>query len=75
MSGTNYNSECPRCGGEMICYSDWKPIDSIHGECLDCGFCYWTQDGRMTLEEVNKLREAFGLELLTALKEPREGAE
>ena len=39
MSGTSYNAVCPRCNStNLICSSDWKPFDSVSGECLDCGF-------------------------------------
>lgn len=53
MSGCNFTETCPRCGGEMDVYSDWKPHSHVSGHCLECGYQFWTERGRMSLEEVN----------------------
>ena len=70
MSGCSYGSICPKCGGEMSCYSDYKPYDTVFGECLNCGFTYYTKEEQKTLEEVNERRLDAGLEPLTKLREP-----
>ncbi len=70
MSGYTYNTDCPRCGGIMVCYSDHKLHDMVSGECLDCGFEYHTDEGQMSLEDVNELRKDNDLEPLTQLAEP-----
>lgn len=67
MSGCSYDSTCPMCGNQMGCYSDGKPYDQASGTCLNCGFQFWTQEGQMTLEEVNELRVEAGLEPLKEL--------
>lgn len=70
MSGSSYDSTCPRCGGVMECYSDWKPIDMVEGHCLECGFSYRTVASMASLSEVNELREAREMEPLNALRSP-----
>ena len=67
MSGTSYEARCPRCGKDMYCYSDWKPYDCVSGECLNCGFTYWTQEGIKTLKELNEIRKENELKLLKKL--------
>jgi Zn ribbon nucleic-acid-binding protein len=56
MSGASFTEICPKCGGAMYSYSDWKPHNIVGGQCIECGFVYWTERGRMSLEEVNGLR-------------------
>ncbi|MDD5510814.1 MAG: hypothetical protein PHI12_08390 [Dehalococcoidales bacterium] len=68
MSGCGYNGTCPNCGADMDCYSDWKPFDTNSGECLECGFHYWTSEDYLTLEEVNERRAELDREPLTELK-------
>lgn len=67
MSGHSDSGICPSCGGDMNTYTDWKPHDQVSGECLDCGFSYYTKTYRMTLEEVNEYRENMELEPLSEL--------
>ena len=72
MSGSSYESICPMCKADnMSCSSDWKPFDLVSGECLECGFYYWTEEGQMTLEQVNEAREERDLEPLTELAEQK----
>ena len=52
----------------MTCYSDWKPHDMVHGICLECGFAYDTIDRQATLDQVNWIRQALDLQLVTTLK-------
>lgn len=59
MSGTSYDNPCPNCGESMTCWSDYKPIDSVGGECLNCGFYYQTNKGQMKLKELNDSRVMF----------------
>jgi Zn ribbon nucleic-acid-binding protein len=68
MSGCSYSEKCPKCGGEMTCYSDWKPHDMVSGICLECGFAYDTIDRQATLYQVNETRQALELQRVTALK-------
>lgn len=76
MSGCGYTSTCMKCGAEMDCYADWKPYDISSAECLSCGFEYHTQEGQLTLEEVNSRRADQGLEPLKQLaKQIEEGGE
>lgn len=71
MSGTSYGTTCFKCGNEMDCYSDWKPYDMSSGQCLHCGFQYWTEEGQMTLEEVNQIRIDADLEPLEKLADQK----
>jgi len=57
MSGVLSSARCPICGKEMFVYSDWKPFDSVFGECLNCGFSYYTKVEQMTLKEINFRRK------------------
>jgi len=59
MSGESHMETCPNCGNEMDCWSDWKPFSTVGGECMNCGFHYWTETGQMTLKDVNELREGL----------------
>lgn len=66
MSGCSYSTNCPVCGSEdVMAYSDYKPFDQVNGECLNCGFTYWTKAERMSLEELNALRKDFDKKPLT----------
>jgi len=68
MSGSGYNSVCPQCGAKMACYYDWKPHDTISGQCLECGFSYHTREAQMSLRKVNRLRTEANLPPLTKLR-------
>ena len=70
MSGTSYDNTCPRCGGLMSCYSDWKPYDQVYGLCLDCGFRYSTVQDIAPLEEVNEQRQRLDMRPLKRLRKP-----
>lgn len=69
MSGTSGANWCPACGKKnaLQTYNDYKPHDFVHGECLFCGFEYWTEESFMTLEEVNSLRKDNNLKPLKKL--------
>jgi len=71
MSGESHDEVCPCCGGDMECSSDWKPISCVAGECLDCGFKYWTQTGRSKLSEVNERRADFNRRPLKKLRKQK----
>lgn len=47
MSGSSYDDTCFRCDGTMYCYENRKPHDFVSGECLNCGYEYYTVDGHM----------------------------
>jgi len=58
MSGSSYSTDCPRCGGKdtMNCQTDHRPFDGVSGECLRCGFEYWTDMGIMDAKELGARR-------------------
>lgn len=68
MSGSSDMAKCPECGGDMNTYSDYKPFDTVAGDCLECGFYYYTETGQSALEGVNELRKEYELEPLKELK-------
>jgi len=71
MSGESHSSICPRCGGQMDCYSDYKPYDMVSGTCLECGFQYDTVSNLADLAEVNSLRQDwYDLEPINELRKP-----
>lgn len=57
MSGVSSSEPCPICGESMYCSSDSKPFDMVCGECLNCGFTYYTRAEQMALKEVNDRRK------------------
>jgi len=65
MSGFSSQEICPICGKPMTAYSDYKPFDSVFGECLNCGFTYYTKVEQLSLEELNERRKEEGLKPLT----------
>jgi Zn ribbon nucleic-acid-binding protein len=69
MSGHSYGTDCWKCGSKdsMNISEDNRP-PSMCGECLECGYTFWTTDGQMTLDEVNEQRECCELPPLTELK-------
>ena len=58
MSGVSDSMDCPYCKGDdsLMIYQDYKPYDYCAGECINCGFAYYTKPYRMDLAEVNELR-------------------
>jgi len=56
MSGHSYQESCPNCGGYLDAYVDNKPFEQNSGECLTCGFTYWTKASFSDLEELNEWR-------------------
>lgn len=75
MSSHSYSQDCPICQSKdslMIC-SNNRPYPSDSGECITCGFTYWTEKGYMDLDEVNEMREDRGLVPLDKLKEITDG--
>lgn len=71
MSGWSDSQDCPECWSRdsLMTYGSNRPYDSSGGNCLECGFCYYTKEGQETLEEVNKRREDYDLEPLAELKQ------
>ena len=68
MSDSSFDSMCPNCGGSMNCCMGNRPHDTVSGECLECGFTFWTDRGLMSLEEVNAEREDMEMKPLKKLK-------
>lgn len=68
MSEVGYRSMCPKCGLDMDCYKSWEPYDTVSGQCMECGFYYYTKEAQMSLEEVNELRTERDLPPLRKLK-------
>lgn len=65
MSGTSYQTDCPRCGGKgtLQCSSDYRPFDGVAGECLRCGFNYWTAMGMMGKDELELRRVDYDVDV------------
>jgi len=57
MSGHSYQEICPNCGeASLDCYTDNNPFEQISGECLNCGFNYWTKVDFYDQKELNEWR-------------------
>lgn len=74
MSGSSDSQDCPKCGSKnsFKTYIDWKPYDMCNGECVECGFYYFTTEDQLSLEEVNETRVNYDLPPLEKLKEQKE---
>lgn len=71
MSGHSSDTQCPECDGLMQTYSDYKPFDQVSGNCLECGFAYFTHTLQLDLEEVNEARREMELKPMLKLKEKK----
>ena len=60
MSSNSYDCECPNCHKQMLCCMNNRPFDSVDGECLYCGFNYYTKTYFDTFENLNERRKDFG---------------
>ena len=58
---------CPLCDGKMLTKFETRPRDFVSGISLECGYCYWTEPGVSSLEQVNAEREGHDLDPLEAL--------
>lgn len=72
MSSNNYGDTCPKCGGSMECCESNRPYTQVSGECLHCGFTYYTTEAQMSLEEVNEARIDGDLKPLKKLSKQTE---
>lgn len=72
MSGESYDTDCPRCGGTLAGYRDWKPYDQVSAICLDCGLRVDTVTEIATLDEVNEARAEQEFAPIMELKKPLE---
>ena len=70
MSGWSDCQDCPECGSKdsLMTYGESRPYETGGGECLECGFKYYTTEEQMDLDEVNERRKDYDLEPLTELK-------
>lgn len=76
MATNSYTSICPKCGNEdMNVVASNRPYDSVQGDCLNCGFYYYTVEAFMTLDEVNAQRADLELEPITELAEAEDRPE
>lgn len=57
MSGCSDSNPCPRCGKTMDTYSDYKPFDMCSGECMYCGFYYFTDCRVMSKKALKTARK------------------
>lgn len=56
MSGAGGTAPCPRCGGEIETYHDWKPFDTYEATCDDCGLQIHTVVSLIPISMVNDRR-------------------
>jgi len=68
MSDSNFTETCPWCGGVMDVYSDGKQHSHVSGHCVECGYHFWTETGRLSLKEVNELRAEMEMKPLKRRK-------
>ena len=66
MGSYSYTRICPKCKNEMNCCSETRSFE-VSGECLYCGFLYYTATDRLSLDEVNDLRIEFEMEKIKEL--------
>ncbi len=70
MSSWSDNQDCPMCGGKdsLMMSGGNKPYDNGSGECLECGFSFYTKEEQMSLDDVNESRVMCDMEPVTKLK-------
>ena len=58
MSTTSDSQDCPKCGGSdsLMTSMDTRPYISACGECIECGFVYWTATDKLNLAGLNDMR-------------------
>ena len=64
----SFTEKCPKCDSEMHRYSDYKPTTYESGECLECGYSFYTKDEQLTLKDINDTRIDMDLKPLKKLK-------
>lgn len=64
MSGCSETQECPRCGNQSLECSRSSDPKENSGTCFECGYCYYTEIGLLTLPMLNSERVDDGLEPL-----------
>jgi len=69
MSSETYTRLCSQCGSEIEAFYENRPHEFVNGECLECGFFYYTVEDRLSLRDVNWRRKQSGLKSLKRLKE------
>jgi len=70
MSSSSYSEDCGKCGGkESLMISESNNPHSLSGECIECGYAFWTERGQTSLEGVNDVRvDIYQLKPLIKLK-------
>ena len=58
MSSHSYSDNCHKCNGKdaLMVNQSTRPYLSVSGECIECGFSYYTKEIQMELSEVNEMR-------------------
>lgn len=64
MGTHSYSIPCPKCSEQMNCWNDTR-TNEVGGECLNCGYTYWTNHDFKSLKELNEIREEFDLKPLS----------
>jgi len=62
MSGNSYSQDCPRCLGKdtLMCNNDSRPHETINGECVCCGYFYYTNFSRLDKDTLKQIRKDYG---------------
>ena len=69
MLGHSEQTNCPYCNSpNLMTHIETKPYNISNGDCLNCGFSYYTKETQSTLKEVNQMRKSVGLPALKKLK-------
>mgnify|MGYP003148874348 CR=1 FL=1 len=72
MGSHSYTGTCSRCGSKNYFICEETRQINVSAECLDCGTIRFTQEDRMSLEEVNELRKDMEMKPLKKLAEVEE---
>jgi len=57
MGTHSYSKDCPKCNGvdTLMCCNDTRS-DYSSGECVNCGFTFWVEEGTKSFKELNEIR-------------------
>ena len=64
MGTHSYSNPCPKCNAQMNCWTETHN-GFVGGECLNCGYTYWTEESIKPLKELNEVRNDNDLKPLT----------
>jgi len=67
MGTHSFGADCPKCNNQLNAFNDTKSL-FVEGDCLECGYIFWTEEGIRPLNELNEIREENDLKPISKNK-------